>query len=269
MSRSAGFVATMQFQRSDGPIRVKKPVRKSPLRVFHLLGVLAGLAALFVGLTQLHEFLLGWDRLDVRTAEISCPDPRVLELVRPIVERTSRGNILRLDPSRVKAGLEANPWVKEAHIRKVFPSSLAVDIQPRLPTAILDAGGGYLLGRDGIPIEPALPGDADRLPVFRDGAQFAEDRELKLARAWACWEDCGAEIKARISVLDVTDPDDLVLTFRDDPVVLRLGTESYGMKITTYLAGRNRWSRDLGPLEYVDLRFPDRIYLKAGIEEAQ
>jgi len=269
MSREAGVIATMQFQRSGGPVHVKKPVRKSPLRVFHILGVLAGLAALFFGLTQLHAFLLGWDQLDVRTAEISCPDSRVLELVRPIVETSARGNILRLDASRVKAGLEANPWVKEARVRKVFPSSLAVDIQPRVPAAILDAGGGYLLGRDGIPIEPALPGDGDRLPVFHDDGMFAADRELKLSRAWACFEDSDAGTRARILSLNVTDPDDVVLTFRDDPVELRLGAESYGLKIATYLAGRDRWSRDLGPLEYVDLRFSDRIYLKAVMEEAQ
>ena len=269
MSRDAGITAAMQFQRKDGPVHVKKPVRKYPLRYVHILGILIGLAAFFFGLTRLQAFLFGWDRLDVRTAEISCPDSRILECVRPIVETTARGNILRLDASRVKAGLEAHPWVKEARVRKVFPSSLAVDIQPRLPAAILDVGGGYLLGRDGVLIEPALPGDADRLPLIRDEGMFAADRELKLNRAWACFEDCDAGTKARILALDVTDPENVVLTFRNDPVQLRLGTESYGLKIATYLAGRDGWSRDFGPLEYVDLRFSDRIYLKAGMEEAQ
>ncbi len=269
MSREAGFVVSMQFQRSEGPVRVKKPVRKSPLRYVHILAVLAGFGIFFFGLTQLHGFLLTWDKLNVRSADVSCPDPRVLELVRPMAAGAARGNILRLDAARIKASLEACPWVKEARVRKVFPSSLAVDVEPRRPAAILDTGGGYLLGRDDVVIEPARPEDRNRLPAFHDNGMFASDRTAKLAQAWACWEDLDAETKARVLILDVTDPENVVLKFRDDPVELRLGAESFGSKITTYLAGRDRWSHNLGPLEYVDLRFSDRIYLKAGPEEAR
>jgi cell division septal protein FtsQ len=268
MSREAGFVVSMQFQRSEGPVRVKKPVRKSPLRYIHVLAVLAGMGLLFFGLTRLHEFLLSWDRLDVLSTEVTCPDAKVLDLVRPMAAGIAHGNILKLDPARIKAGIEACPWVKEARVRKVFPSSLAVDVTPRRPVAILDAGIGFLLGRDNVQIEPARLEDRESLPVFHDDRMFATDRDLKLDRAWACWEDLDAGTKARVRALDVSDPEDIILTFRDEPVWLRLGEESFGRKISTYLAGRDHWSRDFGPLEYVDLRFPDRIYLKADTEEA-
>jgi len=267
VSREAGIVALVQFQRGEGPARVKKPARKSPLRFVHILAAVFGLAAFFLGLTRLHGFLLTWDKLDVRSAEVACPDPAVLELVRPMASRAAAGNILLLDASRIKAGLEACSWVKEARVRKVFPSSLAVDITPRLPAAILDGGNGFLLGRDNVLIEPACPGDRDRLPLIHDDGMFVDDREAKLDRAWACWEDLDSGTQDLVLGLDVTRPDDVVLTFRDDPVKLRLGAESFARKITEYLTGRDRWTGDFGSLEYVDLRFPDRIYLKAVTEE--
>lgn len=267
MSREAGIVVSMHFQRSADPARVKKPARRFPLRFIHVLAVVFGLGAFFFGLARLHEFLLTWDKLDVRSAEVSCPDPAVREMVRPMASRAAAGNILRLDAARVKAGLETCPWVKEARVRKVFPSSLAVDITPRRPAAILDGGNGFLLGRDNVLIEPARPEDRDRLPLIHDGGLFVDDREVKLNLAWACWDDLDSGTQDRVLALDVTRPDDVVLTFRDDPVRLRLGAESFAPKIAEYLSGRDRWAGDFGPLEYVDLRFPDRIYLKALAKE--
>lgn len=269
MSREASVVQSLHFQRSEGPVRVRKPVRKSPLRFIHILAVVTAVAALFFGITRLYGFLITWDNLAVRSAEVTCPDPAVGDLVRPLAARVAVGNILLLDAGRIKAGLEACAWVKEARVRKVFPSSLAVDIVPRLPVAILDAGTGYLLGRDNVPIEPARVEDLDRLPVFHDDGMFAADRETRLRLAWACWDDLAPETQARVARLDVTDPADVALTFRDDPVRLRLGTGSFSEKIAEYEAGRVRWTRDFGRLEYVDFRFSDRIYLKAVPEEGR
>jgi len=269
MSREAWVVQSLQFQRGEGPVRVKKPVRKSPLRFLHILAAVAGLALFFFGFTRLYGFLITWDYLAVRSAEISCPDPAVGELVRPMADRAAAGNILLLDAARVKTGLEACPWVKEARVRKVFPSSLAVDIVPRLPAAILDTGTGWLLGRDNVPIEAARAVDRDVLPVFHDDGMFTSEREARLNQAWACWDDLDPETRLRIASLDVTDETDVALSFRDDPVKLHLGTKDFARKITEYATGRVRWTRDFGRLEYVDFRFSDRIYLKAVSEEGR
>ena len=96
---------------------------------------------------------------------------------------------------------------------------------------------------------------------------FAEGRDVKLALAWACWDELDAADRERVRRLDVTRPDDVVATFRDDPVRIRLGAEGFARKIAEYRGARDRWTGAFGALEYVDLRFPDRIYLKAAVEE--
>jgi len=270
MSRDAWTaVHPLQFQRSEGPARVKKPVRKSPLRYVHLLAIVLAAGTLFFGLSRLVEFLLTWDKLNVRTAEVVCPDLQVRTMVLPLAKSAASGNIFLLDSARVKSLIEACSWVKEVRVRKVFPSSLAVDVVPRTPAAVLESGGDYLLDRDNALIERADPEARDRFPLFSDAGLFADNRTAKLAQAWACLNDLAPEIQARVARLDVTDPDDVVLTFRDDAARLRLGGESFGRKVATYSAHRDRWTAEIGPLEYVDLRFSDRIYLKAIPQEAR
>jgi cell division septal protein FtsQ len=262
-------VHPMQFQRSEGPARVKKPARKSPLRYVHLLAVVLATGTLFFGFSRLVEFLLTWEKLNLKTADVVCSDLQVREMVLPLAKNAASGNIFLLDPARVKSLIEACSWVKEARVRKVFPSSLAVDVVPRKPDAVLESGGGYLLDRDNALIERAGPEARDRWPVFADAGMFADNRAAKLTQAWACLNDLAPEVQARVSRLDVTDPDDVVLTFRDEAVRLRLGGESFGQKVATYTSHRDRWMAEIGPLEYVDLRFSDRIYLKAIPQEAR
>jgi hypothetical protein len=142
-------------------------------------------------------------------------------------------------------------------------------VVPRKPAAILENGGAYLIDRDDVLIDRANPEDLNRWPVFRDAGMFAEDRKAKLARGWVCLDDLDPETRARVSTLDLSDPEDIVLTFRDDPVRLRLGADAYAGKIAVYSTRRNQWTGEIGPLEYVDLRFPDRIYLKVISQEAR
>jgi cell division septal protein FtsQ len=270
MSRNAWTVVhPLQFQRSEGPARVKKPPRKSLLRIVPVLAVVLAVGVGFFGVSRLVEFLMSWEKLNVRMAEVVCSDLQVRDLVLPLAKTAATGNIFLLDPARVKALIETCSWVKEARVRKVFPSSLAVDVVPRVPAAVLESGGDYLLDRDNALIERANPDARSRLPVFSDAGMFAANREAKLGRAWACLNDLAPEVQARVARVDVTDPDDIVLSFRDDAVRLRLGGDSFGQKVATYAAHRERWTAALGPLEYVDLRFSDRIYLKAIPQEAR
>jgi len=270
MSRNVwAAVHPLQFQRGEGPIRVKKKTPKSPLRFVHILTAIAATSLLFFGITRLAGFLLAWDKLNVQTAEVVCSDLHVRSLVLPLAKKSATGNILLLNAAGIKAEIEACSWVKEAHVRKVFPSSLAIDVVPRTPAAIFESGEAYLLDRDNVLIERIDPEDRDRLPVFRDTGMFAENRKAKLAQGWICLDELEAEIRARVSSLDLSDPEDIVLTFRDDPVRLRLGLNPYAGKIAGYLSRRNQWTEDFGPLEYVDLRFPDRIYLKVISQEAR
>ena len=193
---------------------------------------------------------------------MSCADEAVRADVVRRLEGTHWGNILLLDLAKVRGRLEAVPWVKEARLRKVFPSSLPIGIIPRTPAALLRRDAVTLIDRDGVELQTAEPGAFPGLPLLFDGAGFAEDRMDKLRRAWECLDGLADGESLDVESIDLTDSSNAVLKFRAEPTRILLGDAGYGARLAGFLKNRERWTREFGLLEYVDLRFDDRVYLK-------
>lgn len=254
-----------RFQRGEGTGRVMKPrLKSSPRPALIVLG-LGAMVLLFFGVYELYSFLLTWDDLAISSVEIRCPDPAVKARIEAVLAGTSWGNILVLDAAKVKARVEACPWVAASRVRKIFPSTLRVEAAPRRPAAILEQGAPFLIARDNVVLGPAAPDDALRLPRLVDESRFAADREDKLALALACLAALGPDLRERAEIVDLTDPGDLVLTFRGDPTRLKLGGELFFERAGAWLKNKDRWIESFGAMEYVDLRFSDRTIFKPAL----
>ena len=72
--------------------------------------------------------------------------------------------------------------------------------------------------------------------------------------------------RPRVQAVDVSTPDDIVLTFRGSETKVRLGGEAFGARAAEYLDSRDRWEKAFGPLESVLLGLPGRIVLQPRAE---
>jgi cell division septal protein FtsQ len=251
-----------RFQRGRAETRVRKPQRKFPFRLRHAAGLLAGAALLFFAAYRIYAFVITWPRLEVRSVRAVCPDERIGALAEQAVASRSWGNLLLLDMSLVREQVQALPWVKDARIRKVFPSGLAVDVVPRRAAALVERDGMVLVDEEGFAIEASSREARPELPVFIDQDRFASDGQAKLKAALACWRDLGPDVRALVETIDVSAPADIVLLFRGSPTRVRLGSAEHGRRAADYLASRDRWERDFGPLESVLLGLSDRVVLR-------
>jgi cell division protein FtsQ len=77
---------------------------------------------------------------------------------------SSGTNVLWLSPSAIERRLEANPWIKEAHISRTLPSALTIAVVERTPAAVV-AGADLLVSSDGVVLGPAGSTVTD-LPVI-------------------------------------------------------------------------------------------------------
>jgi hypothetical protein len=262
LSRSAALSDGAHFQRgrAGGPIR--KPRRTFILRIRHAVALLVGAALLFFAAYEIYAFVITWPRLEVKEIRTSCADPGVATLAAEAMGSRAWGNLLLLDMALVRAEARTVPWVKDARIRKVFPSALAVEVVPRTAAALLEKEIIVLVDETGVVIEPSSREAHPGLPLFTDEAGFRNDGEVKLRRALACWNDLRPEDRPLIDTIDVSSPDDIALRFRGSDTRVRLGDDRFGLRTAEYLASREKWEREFGPLESVLLGLTDRVVLQ-------
>lgn len=266
MNRGASLGGEARFQRGRAEVRVRKPRRTQVARPRHAFILLAGAAVLFFAAYELYAFVITWPKLDVREIRTDCSDPGVAALAAAAVGSRTWGNLLLLDMGLVRAEARAVPWVKDARVRKVFPSSLRLEVVPRKAAALLVGDSVWLLDEEGVAIEPDSPEARPELPLFVDRDFFRRDGEAKRRLALACWNDLRPEDRPRVQAVDVSAPDDVVLTFRGSETKVRLGGEAFGARAAEYLDSRDRWEKAFGPLESVLLGLPGRIVLQPRAE---
>lgn len=265
MSKTGALGAkTMHFQRGKGMKKVKKKKikKKITLRFKHITFFFFFIGGIFYFIQQAYIFLISWDYLNTKEIIIICPKERVRQEVEQLISKKTLGNILLLDISYLRETLEAQNWVKEAQIRKIFPSSLRIKIIEREPIAILQKDDLYLIDEKGIKLERIFSKEKINLPLLIDSHNFQKNYEEKLTLAWECLKSLPASEKEKIKTLDLTDYGRICVFLKNEPTKIILGRNQFVEKLKFFHEHQKDLELRFGPLEYVDLRFQDRIYIK-------
>jgi len=179
-------------------------------------------------------------------------------------------NILaaRLDDWQRK--LLSSPWVESATIRRVLPSTVEITVHERRPMGIGRIGTAlYLVDGKGVIVDEYGPAYADiDLPIIDGLAASPQDGGIvDVARAEFTGRVIGAlavrpEIARRVSQIDVSDLHDAVLILDDDTAQLRLGDTDFLARLQQYIDLAPALRERLAGIDYVDLRFDERIYVR-------
>jgi cell division protein FtsQ len=75
-------------------------------------------------------------------------------------------NLLTVDLSAIAAKLKRHPWIRSASVYRRFPGQLIIEIEERVPRAILAAGKLYYIDEQAEFFTRLLPGDPLAFPLF-------------------------------------------------------------------------------------------------------
>jgi cell division protein FtsQ len=166
-----------------------------------------------------------------------------------------RGNFFAIDPSEVRAGLEALPWVRRASVRRVWPDRLAVTLEEHV--AFARWGERELLNSFG----ERFHGESDAaLPVFLGPAGSEREMMLRYARFAAAV----APLKAGVERL-VLSPRRAWQLRLDSGLQVMLGRDADRAEarlarfVEVYAATLGAGARQY---QYVDLRYPNGFALR-------
>lgn len=172
--------------------------------------------------------------------------------------------VTSLDPWRER--LLGSPWVKDAALRRVLPDAIDVTIVERRAAAIVRAGRTLqLMDAEGVLIDEYGPRYAALdLPLVEglDLGAAAPDHPRTALALDAIGNLASAGLLWRVSQIDVSKPHDAVVTMNDDTTLLHLGDARFAERLQSYLDMSGRLQSMATDLEYVDLRFDDRVYIR-------
>ena len=262
--RSNSFYSEpFHFQRGEGNLKIKRIQRKIVLKFKHIVLFFLLIGGIFYLFQRLCLFLLSWDNLMIKEIQVLCQREGVRQEIQKLVSAQKLGNILLLDITQLQEKIENHKWVKEAYIRKSFPSSLKIEIKEREPKALLKKQDYYLVDEEGVLLEKVDSRNTSNLPLLVDASNFSKNYKEKLKLAWECLKCFSPLEKEQIEVLDLTEFETICLQFKENPTRIILGNTEFSQKLALFKIHRAQWENQFGPLDYVDLRLEDRLYIKS------
>jgi cell division protein FtsQ len=194
--------------------------------------------------------------------------------VQALVEDLRGSSILRVDLDAFRQRLVESPWVADVALRRVLPSTVEIFVSERRPVGLCRMGPDlYLIDETGTVIDQFGPQYAEfDLPII-DGlvnhsanagsAQATIDvGRAELASRVIAALSRSQQIAGRLSEVDVTDAHDAVVLLDGDSALLHLGDDKFLERVQSYLELSAALRERVREIDYVDLRFDPRVYVR-------
>lgn len=169
--------------------------------------------------------------------------------------------LIGLSTKGIAERLMKSPWIKSISIRKDFPNSVLIRIAEATPFAILEMKGHAFLVDEGGKMLEETKGAVPFLPViaadpFRNRDNFVE--AIALARLLK--EKKIAAERNRVEIVADKTPEEISMII--DNVVIKIGQGDYERKLQRLFSLEDEIKKRAIPVDYVDLRFANRIVVK-------
>lgn len=195
--------------------------------------------------------------------------------VRTLLEGLTGQNLVWTDLEAWRRQLMASPWVREASIRRSLPSTVDVVISERQPMGIARIGRDLFLVDDrGRVIDRYGPLYAELdLPIIdgltaptatesADSSTPGDDARARLAARLMAALRTRPEVAKRVSQVDVKDLHNAAVILNGDPAVIYVGEDRFLTRLESYLELVGAVRERVEEIDYVDLRFDERIYVR-------
>ena len=119
-----------------------------------------------------------------------------------------------------------------------------------------------MIDEEGVGLARLTARDDVDLPLLIDDSVFQDRYKEKISLAWQCLRDLGPEMRNEVEALDLSVNHSVSAILKGITTRFILGEEHFSERLTYIRSRLSELERLSGPLEYVDLRFDDRIIFR-------
>jgi cell division protein FtsQ len=192
--------------------------------------------------------------------------------VQALMDGVRGENIFRIDFEAYRQRVLDSPWVASVALSRVLPSTIDVRVTERSPMAVARVGQQLFLVDDaGVIIDEygAAYRDLD-LPIV-DGlvsspggkGPLVDQERVRVTAAFLEALDARPDLAVRLSQVDVANAHDVAVMFDHEPVWLHLGEERFVERLNRYLELVSTLQERFVDIDYVDLRFGERVFVRS------
>jgi len=175
-------------------------------------------------------------------------------------------NIFTVDLKNVAALIKKDfPQTRKVEVRRRLPDKLEIDVITRAPIAVIDAGGGVVIDKEGVVL--TIGEDTPGLIKIR-GIKFflnipSRGEKIKnrsLSTALLLAEGIQRKMHSetgKIDYMDVSDKNNVILVVSG--VEIKMGVDDFLRKITKLKEILKDPDIDMVGIRYIDLRFKDVV----------
>lgn len=193
--------------------------------------------------------------------------------VQALVDGLRGTNILTADLSAYRQRLLESPWVADVAMRRLLPSTVEVFVSERRPVGVCRLNGQlFLVDRSGTLIDEFGPQYSEfDLPIIdglvrapASGEPAIDERRADLAARVIDAVAPRTDLARRVSQIDVSDLHDAVVILEGDATLLHVGDDNFLERLQSYVDFAPALRERVPDIDYVDLRFKQRVYLRPG-----
>lgn len=170
-------------------------------------------------------------------------------------------NLLTVSSSRIFSRMLESPWIRSVSVRKEFPDRLHILIKETEPFALLDMKGKLFIVDDrGKMLEELKDSEIPFLPIISSNPFAEKDAFFEAIRLAAVIKATGLlSSKDHIEII-AHKSQEIVVNL--DGVIVKIGAGDYQEKIARLMEIEQEIKKRNISVDYIDVRFVNKIYVK-------
>jgi cell division septal protein FtsQ len=172
-------------------------------------------------------------------------------------------NIWKIDLAEIESKVAKHPWVRRVVVRREFPRRITIDVEERVPRAIVALRKLYYVDSDGVIFKEVDASDDVKFPTLT-GLSVEQLTAPDPILRKRIQEAMGlSELMARrsfsLSEIRFEGPDRLVVYTTNHPMALRMGWGDWDEKLERLERLLSLWQGNEARLASLDMSFRDRV----------